>query len=149
MNAITRLRADYLDAAEVIARLEEAGRMLLAQRLRHPGPASAGSCMPTPVRDFWETYGSAIEPLRAALPGARDITRMDEALAWIPRYIPADRYVLRRIVQMRLLTRFNNGRPVYSWRVIGTVLGCHPKAAERWHAQGIGLIVSGLNRLSV
>ena len=70
---------------------------------------------------------------------------MDEALAWITR-IPADRYVLRRIVGARALVSPVTERHLFSWRRLASTLGADHKAVQRWHAQGIGLIVASLNR---
>jgi hypothetical protein len=37
-------------------------------------------------------------------------------------------------------------RHLYPWRRLATALGADHKAVQRWHAQGIGLIVAALNR---
>jgi hypothetical protein len=131
-----------IDAAWVTARLEEAGRTLLALPDRGPSPRLRTST--------WEVLGSAIEGygwtparVRPAVPGAARITRMDEAFGWIGA-IPADRYVLRRIVGARSLVHPLTDRHLYPWRRLGAVLGADHKAVQRWHAQGIALIVSAL-----
>ena len=51
------------------------------------------TCSAVPSRDM---DGIRARGLKPPVPPAARITRMDEALAWIP-LIPADRYVLRRI----------------------------------------------------
>jgi hypothetical protein len=38
------------------------------------------------------------------------------------------------------------GRYLYSWRRLGTAVGADHKAVQRWHAQGIDVIVAVLNR---
>jgi hypothetical protein len=68
---------------------------------------------------------------------------MDEALAWIPM-IPQDRYVLRRVVGARSLVHPITDRHLFPWRRLGAVLGADHKAVQRWHAQGIALIVASL-----
>lgn len=138
MSDTTELTADY-----VIHRLEEAGATLLAipvtnrSRLRAPSSEIMRAAM--------ETYGwHGIERIRPAVPSADKIDRMDEALAWIPM-IPVDRYVLRRVVGARSLVHPITDRHLFSWRRLGLVLGADHKAMQRWHDQGIALIVKGLN----
>ena len=131
------------DADFVIHRLNEAGATLLA--LPNTGPSTRlrqGGL--EWVRDVAEAYGAAAVRIRPAIPNAAQIDRMDQALAWISR-IPDDRYVLRRIVGARCLTSPLTSRPLYSWRRIGLALGADHKAIQRWHSQGIDLIVKLLN----
>jgi hypothetical protein len=68
---------------------------------------------------------------------------MDEAMGWIP-LIPVDRYVLRRIVGARALVHPITERNLYPWRRLAVAIGADHKAVQRWHAQGIALIVSAL-----
>lgn len=128
----------------VIARLEEAGTTLLA--LPHTGPSTrlVQSGLEW-VRDAAESYGAARARLRPAIPSAAAITRMDQAYRWVSR-IPEDKYVLRRVVGARSLVHPMTGRHLYSWRRLGTAVGADHKAIQRWHAQGVDLIVSLLNR---
>jgi hypothetical protein len=37
-------------------------------------------------------------------------------------------------------------RHLYPWRRVATAIGADHKAVQRWHAQGIDLIVAALNR---
>lgn len=97
------------------------------------------------VRDAAEHYGRERARIRPAIPGAAQISRMDEALAWLS-LIPADKYVLRRVVGARSLVQPMTGRHLYSWRRLGGAIGADHKAVQRWHAQGIDLIVSALRR---
>ena len=135
-----------LDAAAVIQRLEECGRTLLAL------PAGGYS---TRMRSFnLEVVRSAVEAngweggkLRPSIPSAGHITRMDDALRWV-QLIPQDRYVLRRIVGARSLVSPLNDKHLFPWRRLGTMLGADHKAIQRWHAQGIDLIVAGLNGIA-
>ncbi len=71
---------------------------------------------------------------------------MDEALGWIA-LIPRERYVLRRIVGARALVSPVTERHLFSWRRLGGVLGADHKAVQRWHAQGIGLLVAAVGAL--
>ena len=79
------------------------------------------------------------------MPSAASITRMDEALSWIS-LIPVEKYVLRRIVGARSLVHPISERHLFTWRRLGDLLGADHKAVQRWHAQGIDLIVHLLNR---
>ncbi len=59
-----------------------------------------------------------------------------------------ERYVLRRIVGARSLVHPITERHLYPWRRLGCALGADHKAVQRWHKQGIELIVGVLNRQS-
>jgi hypothetical protein len=73
---------------------------------------------------------------------------MDETMAWIS-LIPVERYVLRRIVGARSLVHPITGRHLFPWRRIAVTVGADHKAVQRWHAQGIELIVAELNKRPV
>jgi hypothetical protein len=131
-------------AESLIARLEEAGQTLLclppggySTRLR----TSAWTVLDTAA----EAYGHTPGRLRPPVPPAARITRMDEALSWL-RLIPDDKYVLRRIVASRMLVSPHTGRHLFPWRRLATLLGADHKAIQRWHAQGIDLLVGAVNR---
>jgi hypothetical protein len=135
----------FYDAQLVLARLEEAGRALLTLP---PSGYSTGLRMnvTTLVRYMIEAGGSEPEQrrIRPSAPSAAEITRMDEAFGWIS-LIPRDRSVLRRIVGARALISPLTDRHLYPWRRLGTMLGADHKAVQRWHAQGVDIIVSALN----
>jgi hypothetical protein len=131
------------DAREVVARLEEAGRTLLALPRTGPSPALRASVWEV-VHAASEAYGWQPARLRPPVPDAARISRMDEALGWI-RLIPPERYVLRRIVGARALVHPLTERHLYPWRRLGAALGADHKAVQRWHAQAIDLIVAALN----
>ena len=132
------------DAKLVVARLEEAGRTLLA--LPHTGYTT-------------RLKTSAIEIIRSAIEGdscANVGGRLRPAVqssagiaagrgAGLDSLIPLDRYVLRRIVGARALMNPLTDRYLYPWRKLGTLVGADHKAVRRWHGQGIGLIVEALN----
>ena len=135
---------ETLSRSQVIARLEEAGSTLLA--LPSSGYATG---MRVSHLDFMheaqEAYGSEIRRIRPSVPSAAHITRMDEALGWL-RIIPQSRYVLRRIVGARGLVSPITSRHLFSWRKLATVLGADHKAIQRWHSEGITLIVAALTK---
>jgi hypothetical protein len=141
------LNGATLDAEAVIYRLEEAGQTLLAL----PSTGWSTKLRTTRldvVRSAIEGYGWENQRgdgarLRPAAPDSERIDRMDEALGWIP-LIPRDRYVLRRIVGARSLVTPVTDRHLFSWRRLGALLGADHKAIQRWHAQGIDMIVKAL-----
>ncbi len=134
-----------IDAETVIARLEEAGTTLLC--LPRSGPTTAlKQTRHQFVAEALEAYAATDDCRpRLPVPPAARITRMDQALAWIP-LIPADKLVLRRIVGCRCLVSPLTGRHLFSWRRLARLLGADHKAISRWHATGIDLIVTTLNR---
>lgn len=58
--------------------------------------------------------------------------------------IPDDRYVLKRIVSLRLLVDEKTGKPAYTWKRIANLLGCDVFAVRRWHAEAISIIEKSL-----
>ncbi|HVY13657.1 MAG TPA: DUF6362 family protein [Rhodopila sp.] len=135
-----------IDADFVIYRLEEAGATLLAL----PGTGWSTRLRSSSlemVRSALESYGWSETVVRPAVPSAEKISRMDEALGWIP-LIPVDRYVLRRVVGARSLVHPVTDRHLYPWRRLGKALGADHKAIQRWHGQGIALIVQALKAIA-
>jgi hypothetical protein len=133
-----------IDAAFVTYRLEEAGLTLLAL----PGTGYSTRLRTSSldiVRSALENYGWSEGQVRPPVPSAAKITRMDEALGWIP-LIPLDNHVLRRIVGARCLVSPVTERHLFPWRRLAAALGADHKAVQRWHAQGIAIIVAALNR---
>ena len=134
-----------LDADFVVYRLEEAGATLLAL----PGigwSTRVRSSSIEVIRTALEAYGWDSGRIRPAVPSAEKIDRMDEAMAWIA-LIQDSRYVLRRVVGARSLVHPVTDRHLYSWRRLGTALGADHKAVQRWHAQGIAMIVAALHQM--
>jgi Domain of unknown function (DUF6362) len=144
MSTANAADACLFDAERVICRLEEAGAALLALPGTGWSTRLRGSSLEI-VRTAIESYGWTTNRIRPPVPSAARITRMDEAMSWIP-LIPMDRYVLRRIVGARSLVHPITERHLFPWRRLATALGADHKAVQRWHAQGIDLIVSALNR---
>lgn len=143
-----------IDADTVIARLEEATSTILAM----PGGMPRGGLKvcdygyDTAFFDEWaegETKpaesGVIAGLSKKPAPSAASITRADEIITWLG-LIPANRYVLRKIVAARSMIKWTTGKHVNSWRKIGLTLGADYKAIQRWHAQGIKIIVDALNR---
>jgi hypothetical protein len=131
-----------IDADYVVYRLEEAGATLLAL----PGTGYSTRLRTSSleiVRTALEAYGWTEARVRPPVPSAEKITRMDEAMSWIP-LIPLDRYVLRRVVGARSLVHPITDRHLFPWRRLGNALGADHKAIQRWHAQGIAMIVAAL-----
>lgn len=131
-----------IDADYVVYRLEEAGTTLLAL----PGSGWSTRLRTSSldiVHSALDAYGWTEARIRPAVPSSEKITRMDEALGWIT-LIPLDRYVLRRVVGARSLVHPLTDRYLYPWRRLGAVLGADHKAVQRWHAQGVGMIVKAL-----
>ena len=130
------------DSAFVVYRLEEAGATLLA--LPETGYSTRlKSSHLAVVHEAREAYGWAPGRIRPPVPSAARITRMDEALGWIS-FIPPERYVLRRLVGARSLVSPVTERHLFSWRRLGGVMGADHKAVQRWHAQGIDILVAAL-----
>jgi hypothetical protein len=134
------------DAELVTCRLEEAGAALLALPGTGWSTRLRGSSLEI-VRVAIEGYGWTSNRIRPPVPSAARITRMDEAMGWIS-LIPIDRFVLRRIVGARSLVHPITDRHLFPWRRLATALGADHKAIQRWHAQGIDLIVAAVNRRS-
>jgi hypothetical protein len=131
-----------IDADYVVYRLEEAGATLMAL----PGTGWSTRLRTSSleiVRTALEAYGWGEARIRPPVPSAEKITRMDEAMSWIP-LIPLDRYILRRVVGARSLVHPITDRHLFPWRRLGKALGADHKAIQRWHAQGIGIIVAAL-----
>ncbi|MBV9654388.1 MAG: hypothetical protein JOZ42_07460 [Acetobacteraceae bacterium] len=140
----TETEPGFYDNNLVCYRLEEAGTTLLSLP-----PSGYTTKLRTSslemVRSVAEGYGWTEKRVRPPVPSAAKITRMDEALSWV-RFIPDENYVLRRIVGARSLVSPITERYLFTWRRLGTLLGADHKAIQRWHAQGIAIIVAALNR---
>jgi hypothetical protein len=129
------------DGDTVIYRLEEAGATLLA--LPAGGYSTGMRTTKFEIAQAAVEYQGQAGRLRPPAPDAAHISRMDEALGWIT-LIPLERHVLRRIIGCRCLVSPTTERHLYSWRRLATALGAEHKAVQRWHAQGIRVIVAAL-----
>ena len=131
-------------AAWLISRLEEAGCSILAL------PMSGHTTHLRASRMEWaegiiQNSDWRRSKVRPAPPTAAQISRMDQAFGWLS-LIPDEKFVLRRVLSARSLINPLTGRYLFSWRRIATAVGADHKAVQRWHAQGIDLLVSLLNR---
>lgn len=131
-----------IDDRYVIIRLEEAGATLLALPQTGYSTRLRTSSLDI-VRTAMEVYGQDPKRAYAPVPSARRIDEMEQALSWITR-IAIDRHVLRRVVGARSIVSPLTGRHIFTWRRLAASLGADHKAVQRWHAQGIGLIVASL-----
>ena len=132
-----------MTAEELISQLEAAGATLLALPSR--GYSTQLRTMKFDVvHTALEAYGWQAAVVRPAMPSAAEISRMDEAFGWLT-IIPETKYVLRRILGARALVHPITRRHLFPWRRIGTMLGADHKSIQRWHGQGIELVLRGLN----
>ena len=134
-----------IDASFIVYRLEEAGATLLALPATGYSTRLKVSHLEV-VHEAQAAYGWEAGKIRPPVPSAARITRMDEALGWIA-LIPKDRTVLRRIVGARSLVSPVTERHLFSWRRLGGVLGADHKAVQRWHGQGVDMIVAAVSAL--
>ncbi len=144
MSSAPSADARLFDAELVTCLLEEAGATLLALPGTGWSTRMRASSLEI-VRAAIEGYGWTTNRIRPPIPPAARITRMDEAMGWL-QLIPTDRYVLRRIVGARSLVHPLTERHLYPWRRLAAAIGADHKAVQRWHGQGIDLIVLALNR---
>jgi hypothetical protein len=142
-----------IDANTVIARLTEATSTVLAMPGGMPR-LGVKVCDYGYSTEFFSLDGEAADDKPSArllggvgkppAPSAASITRADETLKWLS-LIPQEKFVLRRIVALRSIVKWTTGKPTYTWRKIGDAVGADHKAIQRWHAQGIKIIVDALN----
>ncbi len=137
--------SDAVDAAWVVARLEDAGAILLSLPNSGPSPRLRISALEVVRAACVETAEEPGKRLRPSPPSPSRIAAMDEAWGWLG-CIPDDRYVLRRIVGARALVNPTTERHMFTWRRLGTLLGADHRAIQRWHRDGIDIIVRSLNR---
>jgi|ERR1700722_149415 len=136
-----------IDSERVIHDLERAGATLLAMRTRSPYPAPYRCALPEVLRDIydvwdWKEPATAYDN-RPAIPNAAAVTAMDATWKWL-QHIPQHRHVLRKIVSVRALVNPITGKHVIPWRRLGIVIHADHHAAQRWHHQGIDIIVRAL-----
>lgn len=130
----------------IIARLEDAGRVLLARPSGGYSTRLRTSNLDV-VRDF-QAYGWTGERPRVPVPSSIRITWMEQALQWV-QFIADDQLQLRRIVGLRMLVHPLSNRYLYSWRNVGEKLNINHQTAKSWHGRGIALIGSRLRALAV
>lgn len=126
-------------AAALVDMLEEAGATLLSLPSRGPSTRLAQLRIDV-VHTALESYGWQESQIRPVPPSGAAIDRMDEALRWLS-LIPEERFVLRRIVGARALVHPITLRHLFPWRRLGTMLGTDHKSVQRWHKDGVQLIL--------
>ncbi len=131
-----------VDSDYVIRRLEEAGATLLAMPDRGHSTRLRQMRFDV-VHTALEAYGWEAPPLRAPAPDATEISKMDEAFGWL-RLVPDGQFVMRRIVGARALVHPLTRRHLFTWRRLANVLGADHKSVQRWHGQGVSVILRGL-----
>jgi hypothetical protein len=134
---------DLIDSTFVIDAFERATRWLAALPMSGPSGRMKVSRLDVFDPDD-EIFKHNVRDHRPAAPDAADIEEMDSVLSWLGRYIPEPRRVLRRIIAERSITRGHDGAPA-SWASVGRKLGIDYRAAKRWHADAINMIVNGIN----
>lgn len=128
----------------VLARLEEAGATLLSMpNTGHSTRLRMGTLRPLP--DAEDALHAAPGPVRAPVPSAASVDRMDQAFLWVS-LIPEAKFILRRVIHARALVNPLTGKHLFAWRRLAATVGADHKAVQRWHAQGIDMIVAALNR---
>ncbi|WP_288039041.1 DUF6362 family protein [Acidiphilium sp.] len=126
----------------IASRLEAAGSCLLALPERGYSPHLRITRYEV-VRSALDAYGWEASRIRPPHPSGAEIDRMDEALGWLAA-IPEERFVLRRILGARALTHPLTGRHLFPWRRLGGVLGADHKSVQRWHREGLGIVLAAL-----
>lgn len=128
----------------VLARLEEAGATLLSMpNTGHSTRLRMGTLRPLP--DAEDALHAVPGPVRAPVPSAASVDRMDQSFVWVS-LIPEAKFILRRVVHARALVNPLTGKHLFAWRRLAATVGADHKAVQRWHAQGIDVIVAALNR---
>ena len=129
-------------AEEIVLRFEGAGATLLAMPAR--GYSTHIRTMNFDVvHSALDAYGWQATAIRPPAPSAAAISAMDETFGWLT-LIPESRYVLRRILGARALVHPISQRYLYPWRRLATMLGADHKSVQRWHGQGIDMLLTAL-----
>lgn len=129
--------------SEILRSLEEAGATLLSMPAR--GYTTQMRQMRFDiVHTALEAYGWEAPALRAPMPSAADITKMDLVFAWLA-LLPEQSFLLRRILGARALVHPLTGRHLFPWRRLAKLLGADHKSVQRWHASGIKMLCDRMN----
>ena len=141
-RAVDPVKVPGVTVDQVIRRLEEAGSTMLS--MRQSGYSTKLRQMRFDVvHTALEAYGWETTRLRPAAPSAEAITAMDEAFGWLG-IIPEESYVMRRILGARALVHPVTERYLYPWRRLAALLGADHKSVQRWHQQGVAILVKAL-----
>ena len=142
-NLVVR-NAVYVSESDILRSLEEAGATLLAM------PAKGYTTQMRQMRfdivhTALEAYGWEAPALRAPVPSAAEISRMDEVFSWLA-LVPEQSFLVRRILGARALVHPLTGRHLFPWRRLAKLLGADHKSVQRWHANGIKMLWERLNQ---
>lgn len=127
-------------AAEVVARLEWAGAILLrmgTDRSPRLGHRLMGWPWAIPTLDGYRANGAR---LRFPVPSAAEISEMDRTFCLL-QLIPQERHVLRRIAALRSLVGPLTGDHIVSWNEVALEVGASTRAVRAWHRDAIEQIV--------
>jgi hypothetical protein len=142
-EVVARTAGD-ISESDILRSLEEAGATLLAM------PAKGYTTQMRQMRfdvvhTALEAYGWEAPALRAPMPSAAEISRMDQVFSWLA-LVPEESFLLRRILGARALVHPLTGRHLFAWRRLAKLLGADHKSVQRWHANGIKMLWEQLNR---
>ena len=135
---------EYVDAAYLKTRLEEAGQTLLALPGTGTRPSQYKVAWPEMVQQVWEAAKSDEDEARYPVPSAAAITSMDEAFRWIP-LIGEHAVQTKRLIWLRLLVRPMSEKHLWSWRKLENRLGLNRETLALRHARGLDRMVTRLN----
>lgn len=136
--------SDFYDAETVIGALSDAGRTLMALRVRNLRPAGYGSGMPEYGHEEEDLVDQLPDAEKIDEPSAREVTHMDTVLAWI-RLIPESKRDWRRVIGYRMLINPRTDKPVMSWKKIALQMKSDAKLCETVYHAGVDEIVRELN----
>ncbi|MDE8344823.1 MAG: DUF6362 family protein [Acidocella sp.] len=127
-----------MDATTLVTRLERAGATMMAM----PGQGHSPRLrqMRFDVVHSEAELAESAGPVRVARPSAAQIRDMDLVFGWLA-LMPAEKYLLRRVIGARALVHPLTGRHIYSWRRLAKLVGTDHKTVQRWHEQGIRLLL--------
>jgi hypothetical protein len=127
---------------EVQSWLEWGGERLLSLNVFGTKPSGYRSFWPDYPDDPHTAYGYTGETFRAPLPGANEISLMDEVLNLVLLIPNTHR---RRIVNCRILIKPINGRHIYSWAKISAEVGSNPGMVKYQFKMGLINIVNNIS----
>lgn len=148
MNQIAPIRLpdgmEYVDAAYVVARLEEAGKTLLCLKVHGTRPAGYRVAWPEMAKTILEARDPEDQDTRFPVPSAAAITAMDEVFPWVA--LVGERAVYtRRLIWARMLVHPLKDRHVWSWKRLEKSLGLSYETLRLRHGRGIDRIITRLN----
>ena len=132
----------------VILRLIAAGKSLVAlQGSDGPRKLKTQSMAFLQIFNFDEK-SDPNDKIRILIPSALAIDQMDETLRWL-QLIPNEKYVIRRIISLRMLTDPRTDRPLYTWKKIALLINANHRATAYWFNCGIDIILAELIKINI